>query len=220
MSSVAVLNLPFYFKGFTGSGKTEVLNYPKIAWIRARQLFCNFTISWLSDDRAFYSTFWGTAILHSGLSMVKNYDEWRKVERGDAQVVVGARSYLLLSWKKNRVSLIIDEEHEAAYSLGTAIPMPCQRSASFCRLSIIRNSGTWISELESRARAGKGVYQHRLTQRPVILWLQSLRFKWFDFQRLYPDKWTSNFYASFAEEGYPRQIWLKKKRAGSSHAQS
>ena len=29
------------------------------------------------------------AILHSGLSNGEKYDEWRKVERGDAQVVVG-----------------------------------------------------------------------------------------------------------------------------------
>ncbi len=35
------------------------------------------------------------AILHSGLSDGEKYDEWRKIEAGNAQVVVGARSAIL-----------------------------------------------------------------------------------------------------------------------------
>ena len=31
------------------------------------------------------------AVLHSGLSQGEKYDEWRKLERGEAHVVVGAR---------------------------------------------------------------------------------------------------------------------------------
>ena len=53
------------------------------------------------------------AILHSGLSNGEKYDEWRKVERGDAQVVVGARSAIFCSSEKSGCH-IIDEEHEAA----------------------------------------------------------------------------------------------------------
>ena len=54
------------------------------------------------------------AILHSGLSNGEKYDEWRKVERGDAQVVVGARSAIFAPLKNLGV-MIIDEEHEATY---------------------------------------------------------------------------------------------------------
>lgn len=32
------------------------------------------------------------AVLHSGLSSGEKYDEWRRIQRGEAQVVVGARS--------------------------------------------------------------------------------------------------------------------------------
>ena len=32
------------------------------------------------------------AVLHSGLSEGEKYDEWRRIRRGEAQVVVGARS--------------------------------------------------------------------------------------------------------------------------------
>lgn len=48
------------------------------------------------------------AILHSGLSNGEKYDEWRKVERGDAQVVVGARSAIFAPLKNLGV-MIIDE---------------------------------------------------------------------------------------------------------------
>ena len=35
------------------------------------------------------------AVMHSGLSQGEKYDEWRKIERGEAEVVVGARSAIL-----------------------------------------------------------------------------------------------------------------------------
>ena len=54
------------------------------------------------------------AILHSGLSNGEKYDEWRRVERGEAQVVVGARSAIFAPLK-NLGAIIIDEEHEATY---------------------------------------------------------------------------------------------------------
>ena len=40
------------------------------------------------------------AVLHSGLSEGEKYDEWRRIRRGEAQVVVGARSAIFCSFKK------------------------------------------------------------------------------------------------------------------------
>ncbi|MGZ7144649.1 DEAD/DEAH box helicase, partial [Streptococcus pyogenes] len=54
------------------------------------------------------------AILHSGLSDGEKYDEWRKIERGQAKVVVGARSAVFAPLE-NIGAIIIDEEHEASY---------------------------------------------------------------------------------------------------------
>ena len=54
------------------------------------------------------------AVLHSGLSQGEKYDEWRKIERGEAQVVVGARSAIFAPLKNIGV-IIVDEEHEASY---------------------------------------------------------------------------------------------------------
>ncbi|MHC5865601.1 primosomal protein N', partial [Streptococcus pyogenes] len=50
----------------------------------------------------------------SGLSDGEKYDEWRKIERGQAKVVVGARSAVFAPLE-NIGAIIIDDEHEASY---------------------------------------------------------------------------------------------------------
>ena len=52
------------------------------------------------------------AILHSGLSNGENTMSGDVLERGEAQVVVGARSAIFAPLK-NLGAIIIDEEHEA-----------------------------------------------------------------------------------------------------------
>ncbi|SUP61181.1 Primosomal protein N' [Weissella viridescens] len=54
------------------------------------------------------------AVLHSALSDGERYDEWRRIERGEARVVVGARSAIfaplqdigLIIWMKNTMPRI------------------------------------------------------------------------------------------------------------------
>ena len=101
------------------------------------------------------------AILHSGLSNGEKYDEWRKVERGDAQVVVGARSAIFAPLKNLGV-MIIDEEHEATYKQDSN-PRYHAREVAILRAQYNQAAlvlGSATPSLESRARAGKGVYQH------------------------------------------------------------
>ena len=108
----------FLLFGVTGSGKTEVymhaaemclaqgkgviLLVPEIAltgqmvdWFRAR---------------------FGpqTAVLHSRLSAGERYDEWRRIRRGDARLVIGARSAVFAP-VENLGAVLIDEEHEPSY---------------------------------------------------------------------------------------------------------
>ena len=91
----------------------------------------------------------------------------RKVERGDAQVVVGARSAIFAPLKNLGV-IIIDEEHEASYKQDSN-PRYHARDVALLRAQYNQAAlvlGSATPSLESRARAGKGVYQHlRLTQR-------------------------------------------------------
>ena len=89
----------------------------------------------------------------------KKYDEWRKIERGEAQVVVGARSAIFAPLKNIGV-IIVDEEHEASYKQEEA-PRYHARDLAIWRggyhhCPVFLGSAT--PSLESRARAQKGVY--------------------------------------------------------------
>ena len=156
------------------------------------------------------------AILHSGLSNGEKYDEWRKVERGDAQVVVGARSAIFAP-VKNLGVMIIDEEHEATYKQDSN-PRYHAREVAILRAQYNQAAlvlGSATPSLESRARAGKGVYQHlRLTQRANPL-LTIPEVQVIDFRDYIGQNETSNFTPPLLEA--IKTVWLK--RAGGSHAQ-
>ena len=162
---------PFLLQGITGSGKTEVylqiiqgaLDMGKTAIVLVPEI----SLTPQMTER-FIARFGDkVAILHSGLSNGEKYDEWRKVERGEAQVVVGARSAIFAPLKNLGV-IIIDEEHEASYKQDSN-PRYHARDVALLRAQYNQAAlvlGSATPSLESRARAGKGVYQHlRLTQR-------------------------------------------------------
>ena len=54
------------------------------------------------------------ALLHSKLSVGERYDEWKRIERNDAKVVIGARSAIFAP-TDNLGIIIIDEEHDTSY---------------------------------------------------------------------------------------------------------
>lgn len=162
---------PFLLQGITGSGKTEVylqiiqgaLDMGKTAIVLVPEI----SLTPQMTER-FIARFGDkVAILHSGLSNGEKYDEWRKVERGNAQVVVGARSAIFAPLKDLGV-IIIDEEHEASYKQDSN-PRYHARDVALLRAQYNQAAlvlGSATPSLESRARAGKGVYQHlRLTKR-------------------------------------------------------
>ena len=162
---------PFLLQGITGSGKTEVylqiiqgaLDMGKTAIVLVPEI----SLTPQMTERFIARFGEKVAILHSGLSSGEKYDEWRKVERGDAQVVVGARSAIFAPLKNLGV-IIIDEEHEASYKQDSN-PRYHARDVALLRAQYNQAAlvlGSATPSLESRARAGKGVYQHlRLTQR-------------------------------------------------------
>ena len=171
VSAIGSHQPPFLLQGITGSGKTEVylqiiqgaLDKGKTAILLVPEI----SLTPQMTER-FIARFGGkVAILHSGLSNGEKYDEWRKVERGDAQVVVGARSAIFAPLKNLGV-MIIDEEHEATYKQDSN-PRYHAREVAILRAQYNQAAlvlGSATPSLESRARAGKGVYQHlRLTQR-------------------------------------------------------
>ncbi len=171
VSAIGSHQPPFLLQGITGSGKTEVylqiiqgaLDKGKTAILLVPEI----SLTPQMTERFIARFGEKVAILHSGLSNGEKYDEWRKVERGDAQVVVGARSAIFAPLKNLGV-MIIDEEHEATYKQDSN-PRYHARDVALLRAQYNQAAlvlGSATPSLESRARAGKGVYQHlRLTQR-------------------------------------------------------
>lgn len=161
----------FLLEGITGSGKTEVY-LQTIAEVLKKQETAIMLVPEISLTPQMVERFKGrfgnqVAVLHSGLSQGEKYDEWRKIERGEAQVVVGARSAVFAP-VKNLGVIIIDEEHETSYKQDET-PRYHARDLALWRgkyhhCPVVLGSAT--PSLESRARAQKGVYALlRLTQR-------------------------------------------------------
>ena len=113
----------FYIHGITGSGKTEV--------------FLTLAEKMLKEDRgiiylvpeialthqmvdAVKKRFADTvAVLHSALTPAQRLKQWRRIQSGDARVVIGARSGIFAP-VRNLGLVIIDEEHENSYKSGSS----------------------------------------------------------------------------------------------------
>lgn len=110
---------PYLLHGVTGSGKTEVyimaikealrlkgsviFLVPEIAL--APQLLSRLNKRFKDNE---------IAVLHSGISRRARYDQWRRIQRGEIRIVVGARSAIFAPVRDLRL-IIVDEEHSASY---------------------------------------------------------------------------------------------------------
>ena len=104
--------------GVTGSGKTEV--YLQAA---ARTHASGRSVLFLVPEIALTHQLVtrvqqrfgnGVAILHSGLGPGERWDQWRRAARGEARIVVGARSAVFAPIADLGL-VVVDEEHDAAY---------------------------------------------------------------------------------------------------------
>ena len=53
-------------------------------------------------------------MLHSALRMTERYDQWKRIRRGEVQVVLGTRSAIFAPLK-NVGLIVLDEEQESSY---------------------------------------------------------------------------------------------------------
>lgn len=154
----------YLLEGITGSGKTEVylqviaevLNQGKTAMMLVPEI--SLTPQMVHRFKSRFGE--QVAVMHSALSQGEKYDEWRKIERGEAQVVVGVRS-AIFSPLENLGVVIIDEEHEASYKQEET-PRYHARDLAIWRAAyhncpVVLGSAT--PSLETRARAQKNVYK-------------------------------------------------------------
>jgi primosomal protein N' (replication factor Y) len=108
----------YLLHGVTGSGKTEVyLQALARAVSLGRQAIVLVPEIALTSQtiQRFASRFPGrVAVLHSGLSLGEQYDQWRSLKNGDYDVVIGARSALFAPLPATGL-IVMDEEHEWTY---------------------------------------------------------------------------------------------------------
>lgn len=161
----------FLLEGVTGSGKTEVY-LQAIAHVlsqgrSALMLVPEISLTPQMVQRVKERFGKDVAMLHSALSDGERYDEWRRIERKEAKVVVGARSAIFAPLDDLGL-IIIDEEHEASYKQED-MPHYQARDVALWRgkyhnCPVVLGSAT--PDLATRARAQKGVYQQlNLTKR-------------------------------------------------------
>lgn len=154
----------FLLQGVTGSGKTEVY-LQAIAKALQKGQTALMLVPEISLTPQMVARVCGrfgeqVAILHSNLSQGERYDEWRRIDRGQARVVVGARSAIFAPLK-NLGIIIMDEEHETSYKQDDS-PQYHARDVAKWRAKYhqaVLLLGSATPSLESRSRAQVGVYQ-------------------------------------------------------------
>lgn len=153
----------FLLHGVTGSGKTEVY-LQAIDHVMKEGKEAIVLVPEISLTPQMVNRFKGrfgsdVAVMHSALSKGERFDEWRKIQRKEVKVVVGARSAVFVPFE-NLGLIIIDEEHEASYKQEDhpryhTIDVAIER-AKHHKCPVILGSAT--PTLETYARAKKGVY--------------------------------------------------------------
>ena len=167
----------FLLHGVTGSGKTEVyirlvracLELGKTAIVLVPEIALTPQMTdW------FHARFGAlSAVLHSRLSPGERYDEWRRIRRGEAKVVIGARSAIFAPLE-NIGAIIIDEEHEQTYQAEHFPPYDAREIAQkrATREGAIVLLASATPSIQSYAQAKRGDYTllempTRVMQRPL-----------------------------------------------------
>ena len=163
--------------GVTGSGKTEVyLQTIETVLARGRQalvLVPEIALTPLTVRRFLARFGRRVAVLHSGLTGGERFDAWRRVRRGEADIVVGARSAVVAPLPRLGL-VVVDEEHDPSYKQDES-PRYHGRDAAVLRaklLSIPVILGSATPSLESWERAEAGRYRlvtlpQRIEARPL-----------------------------------------------------
>lgn len=167
----------FLLEGVTGSGKTEVylqliekaLKAGRTALLLLPEI--SLTPQMLAHLRGRFGD--EVAALHSQLSAGEQFDEWQRLRKGEAHIVVGARSSVFAPIEDIGI-IIMDEEHETTYKQENDPRYHAREVAKWrahyhqCPLLL----GSATPSLESRARAQNGVYRYlqmtkRANQKPL-----------------------------------------------------
>ena len=163
--------------GITGSGKTEVY-LRSIAQVLDRGGSCIALVPEISLTTHLmgeYISRFGdrVAILHSRLSVGERHDEWRRIESGEARIVLGPRSAIFAPVRDLGL-VVVDEEHEPSYKQEHSPRYNARRAAEQRAgaegASVILGSATPAIETFYRASTGEiklAVLEKRIDDRPL-----------------------------------------------------
>ncbi len=167
----------YLLHGVTGSGKTEVFLQAVDRTLQhggqALVLVPEIALTPQMTDQ-FVSKFGDqVAVLHSGLTQRKKIEQWMRIQKGFANVVLGARSAVFAPLKNIGI-IIIDEEHETSYKQDRTPKYHAKEVAEF--RSKQHNAVFLVSSatpsLESYKKAREGHYKlltmkSRVSQKPL-----------------------------------------------------
>jgi primosomal protein N' (replication factor Y) len=168
---------PFLLHGVTGSGKTAVY---LAAMQRAldRGLAAILLVPEIGLTPAAAAQLDATfgskvALLHSGLTPPERSEQWHRIRRGDAPIVVGTRSAIFAP-VPNLGLILVDEEHDQSYKQEET-PRYNARDVAVMRGKLVNAPvvlGSATPSLESWQNSETGKYKrigmpHRVNNRPL-----------------------------------------------------
>ena len=163
---------PHLIYGVTGSGKTEVYMQAieKVLKENKEAIVLVPEISLTPQLVSIFKKRFGSevAILHSRLSDGEKYDEWRKIERKEVSIAIGARSAIFAPFT-NLGIIIVDEEHSSTYKQENtpryhAIDIALFRAKKY-NIPVLLGSAT--PSIESFTRAKTGIYKLSIMNKRV-----------------------------------------------------
>ncbi|MBI4236113.1 MAG: primosomal protein N' [Chloroflexi bacterium] len=155
----------FLLHGVTGSGKTEVylraLERTVALGKRGIVLVPEIALTPQTVQR-FWARFPGqVAVLHSGLSLREQYDEWRSIREGRFAVVIGSRRAALAP-QPDVGLIVVDEEQEWTYKQVEQAPRYHARDVAVemaRRAGAVAILGSATPAVETMFQALRGVYR-------------------------------------------------------------
>ena len=156
--------------GVTGSGKTQVylrLVQETLALGKTAMVLVPEIVLTPQMMRKFSSYFGSrVAMLHSSLKMTERYDQWKRIRRGEVDVVLGTRSALFAPLK-NLGLIIMDEEQEGSYQSENVPRYDAREVAKYLcvreKAALVFGSAT--PTVETACAAEQGNYQKALLRR-------------------------------------------------------
>jgi primosomal protein N' (replication factor Y) len=168
---------PILLEGVTGSGKTEIYLSLVADTIIQRKtaLVLVPEIALISQmERRFRARFGEKiAVLHSGLSAGERLDQWMRILRQEAVIVIGARSAIFAPLSDLGL-IVVDEEHDASYKQDTHLRYNARDlavvRAKNNRCPVILGSATPSVQTYHNARSGRFTHigmKQRVTLQPL-----------------------------------------------------